>query len=190
MLTLTHFVGLPQFAWNKSLVVTALWAGMRTRSKWSNGVFVGHSVSSMIGALASIEAPQMFADLVMVCPSPRCINDGDYVGGFAAHEIDALLASLADNHRGWSAAMAPAIMSNANRPELGEELTNSFAAPIRKSPESSHEQRFTGDNRADRRKSRRRRSSAGRATIQKSNATLTADVAEKAGKLVIQQRNA
>lgn len=91
-----------------------------------NAVFVGHSVSALIGALASIEAPEMFADLIMVCPSPRYIDDGDYVGGFAAAEIEELLASLADNHMGWSAAMAPAIMGNPDRPELGEELANSF----------------------------------------------------------------
>jgi len=81
-----------------------------------NAVFVGHSVSALIGALASIEAPEMFADLIMVCPSPRYIDDGDYVGGFAAAEIEELLASLADNHMGWSAAMAPAIMGNPDRP--------------------------------------------------------------------------
>lgn len=115
----------------------------------TNAVFVGHSVSSMIGALASIETPQMFTDLVMVCPSPRYINDGDYVGGFAAHEIDELLTSLADNHMGWSAAMAPAIMGNADRPELGEELTNSFCRTDPEIAKQFARATFTGDNRAD-----------------------------------------
>lgn len=114
-----------------------------------NAIFVGHSVSAMIGALASIDAPGMFGKLVMVGPSPRYIDDGDYFGGFSASQIEELLASLADNHLGWSAAMAPAIMGNPDRPELGEELTNSFC---RTDPEiARHFARttFTSDNRAD-----------------------------------------
>jgi sigma-B regulation protein RsbQ len=91
-----------------------------------DAIFVGHSVSAMIGALASIEAPEIFGELVLVGPSPRYIDDGDYFGGFSEEQIEGLLTSLADNHMGWSAAMAPAIMGNPDRPELGEELTNSF----------------------------------------------------------------
>ncbi|MFE1500450.1 alpha/beta fold hydrolase, partial [Streptomyces albidoflavus] len=66
--------------------------------------------------------------LVMVAPSPRYLDDEGYRGGFGAEDIDELLASLESNYLGWSAAMAPAIMGNADRPELGEELTNSFCA--------------------------------------------------------------
>ena len=115
----------------------------------NDAVFVGHSVSSMIGALASIEAPEMFGDLIMVCPSPRYIDDGDYVGGFAANEIEELLTSLADNHMGWSAAMAPAIMGNADRPELAEELTNSFCRTDPEIAKQFARATFTSDNRAD-----------------------------------------
>ena len=56
-----------------------------------NVIFVGHSVSAMIGALASIQVPDLFAGLVMVGPSPRYINDGAYVGGFTESQIDELL---------------------------------------------------------------------------------------------------
>lgn len=115
----------------------------------ANAIFVGHSVSAMIGALASIQSPDMFSKLVMVGPSPRYIDDGDYAGGFSAAQIEELLESLADNHMGWSAAMAPAIMGNADRPELGEELTNSFC---RTDPEIARQfarATFTSDNRAD-----------------------------------------
>jgi sigma-B regulation protein RsbQ len=114
-----------------------------------DAVFVGHSVSAMIGALASIAAPDMFGKLVMVGPSPRYIDDGDYIGGFSASQIEELLTSLADNHLGWSAAMAPAIMGNPDRPELGEELTNSFC---RTDPEIARQfarATFTSDNRSD-----------------------------------------
>lgn len=115
----------------------------------SNAIFVGHSVSAMIGALAAIEAPEMFTDLVMVGPSPRYINDGDYQGGFSAEQIEELLESLADNHMGWSAAMAPAIMGNEDRPELGEELTNSFCRTDPEIAKQFARATFTSDNRAD-----------------------------------------
>jgi sigma-B regulation protein RsbQ len=112
-------------------------------------VFVGHSVSAMIGALASIEAPDMFSDLVMVGPSPRYIDDGQYVGGFSREQVDELLEFLADNHLGWSAAMAPAIMGNPDRPELGETLTNSFCATDPDIAREFARVTFLSDNRAD-----------------------------------------
>lgn len=114
-----------------------------------DAIFVGHSVSAMIGALASIEAPDMFGDLVMVGPSPRYIDDGDYKGGFSATDIDELLAGLADNHMGWSAAMAPAIMGNPDRPELAEELTNSFCRTDPAIAKAFAKVTFTSDNRDD-----------------------------------------
>jgi sigma-B regulation protein RsbQ len=89
-------------------------------------VFVGHSVSAMIGVLAAATEPARFAKLVLVGPSPRYIDDGDYVGGFSEADIVELLDSLESNYLGWSSAMAPVIMGNAERPELGEELTESF----------------------------------------------------------------
>ncbi|MGZ4508680.1 MAG: alpha/beta fold hydrolase [Blastococcus sp.] len=112
-------------------------------------VFVGHSVSSMIGALAYRQAPELFGALVMVGPSPRYVDDGDYVGGFSRADIAGLLDALDSNHLGWSARMAPLIMGNAERPELGEELTNSFC---RTDPGIAREfarVTFLSDNRAD-----------------------------------------
>ncbi|MFF5922655.1 alpha/beta fold hydrolase [Streptomyces flavochromogenes] len=90
--------------------------------------FVGHSVSAMVGVLAAAKAPQRFSRLVMVAPSPRYIDDEGYRGGFSADDIDELLEFLESNYLGWSAAMAPVIMGNEDRPELGEELTASFCA--------------------------------------------------------------
>ncbi len=89
-------------------------------------VFVGHSVAAMIGALAQVEAPDLFDRLVMVGPSPRYIDDEPYVGGFDEPAIRGLLDALRSNYLGWSASMAPLIVGNADRPELGEELTESF----------------------------------------------------------------
>ncbi|MFF1547003.1 alpha/beta fold hydrolase [Streptomyces sp. NPDC058291] len=91
-------------------------------------VFVGHSVSAMIGVLAARSAPDRIGSLVMVAPSPCYIDSDGYRGGFTAEDVDELLESLESNYLGWSATMAPVIMGNPERPELGEELTNSFCA--------------------------------------------------------------
>ena len=115
----------------------------------TQAVFVGHSVSAMIGIIASVKAPELFESLVLVGPSPRYIDDGEYVGGFSAVQIDELLASLDDNHMGWSAAMAPAIMGNPDRPELGEELTNSFCRTDPEIAKAFARVTFMSDNRAD-----------------------------------------
>ena len=114
-----------------------------------NGVFVGHSVSAMIGAIASIKAPDIFDDLVMIGPSPRYIDDMDYTGGFSEQQIHELLDFLDSNHMGWSQAMAPVIMGNPDRPELGEELTNSFCMTDPEIAKKFARVTFLSDNRHD-----------------------------------------
>ena len=112
-------------------------------------VLVGHSVSAMIGVLALQQAPELFGALVMVGPSPRYVDDGDYVGGFSRTDILALLDSLDSNHLGWSTQMAPVIMGNPEHPELAEELTNSFC---RTDPDIARQfarVTFLSDNRGD-----------------------------------------
>ena len=89
-------------------------------------VFVGHSVSAMIGVLASELAPERFGALVLVGPSARYVDADGYTGGFTADAMDGLLDALDTNYLGWSGAIAPVVMGNADRPELGEELTESF----------------------------------------------------------------
>lgn len=111
--------------------------------------FIGHSVSAMIGVLAANSAPSLFKRLVLVGPSPRYINDADYFGGFSSAQIEEMLEFLDNNHMGWSASMAPVIMGNPDKPELSDELNNSFC---RTDPEiARHFARttFTSDNRAD-----------------------------------------
>src|SRR5215210_6798559 len=115
----------------------------------SDVVFVGHSVSAMIGALAATEEPERFARLVLVGPSPRYVDDDGYTGGFTREDIEGLLDSMESNYLGWSSAMAPVIMGNPDRPALGEELENSFC---RTDPEiAGHFARttFLSDNRED-----------------------------------------
>ena len=112
-------------------------------------VFVGHSVSAMIGVLAAVEEPERFDRLVLIGPSPRYIDEGDYVGGFSHQDIEEMLESLDSNYLGWSSAMAPVIMGNPDRPELGTELTNGFC---RTDPEIARRfahVTFLSDNRAD-----------------------------------------
>ena len=112
-------------------------------------LFVGHSVSAMIGVLAAAADPGRFARLVLLSPSPRYLDDGSYVGGFTEQDIADLLDSLDSNYLGWSSAMAPVIMGNAERPELGAELTASFC---RTDPEIARRfarTTFLSDNRAD-----------------------------------------
>ena len=93
-----------------------------------NVIFVGHSVSSMIGVRAAINKPEYFSQLVFVAPSPYYINDGDYVGGLDKADLEALFEMMESNYLGWSSAMAPLIMGNPHKPELGEELTANFCA--------------------------------------------------------------
>ena len=115
----------------------------------SDVIFVGHSVSSMIGALAALAEPERFAKLVFVGPSPRYIDDEQYVGGFKEQDILELLDSLDSNYLGWSSAMAPVIMGNPERPELGQELTASFCRTDPAIARQFARVTFLSDNRAD-----------------------------------------
>ncbi|MFD6555187.1 alpha/beta fold hydrolase, partial [Streptomyces sp. NPDC058398] len=112
-------------------------------------IFVGHSVSAMVGVLAAAKAPQRFSSLVMVAPSPRYIDEDGYRGGFSADDIDELLDSLDSNYLGWSAAMAPVIMGNPERPELGDELVTSFCATDPAMARVFARTTFLSDSRAD-----------------------------------------
>ena len=112
-------------------------------------VFVGHSVSAMIGLLAAARDPSRFGKLVMVGPSPRYIDDEGYVGGFSRPDIEDMLGSLDSNYLGWSSAMAPVIMGNGERPALGAELTESFCRTDPAIARQFAEVTFLSDNRAD-----------------------------------------
>jgi len=113
-------------------------------------IFVGHSVSSMIGVLAANREPALFDRLVMVGPSPRYINDApDYNGGFDRADIEGLLETMEKNYIGWSNFLAPAIMKNPDRPELSAELETSFCSTDPVIARRFAEATFFADNRAD-----------------------------------------
>ncbi|MCW2565960.1 MAG: alpha/beta hydrolase fold protein [Mycobacterium sp.] len=115
----------------------------------TDAVFVGHSVAAMIGVLACVRAPERFAELVLVAPSARYLDDRDYVGGFTRADVEGLLDSLADNYLAWSGTMAPVIMGNPARPELAAELTSSFCRADPAIAEDFARVTFLSDNRAD-----------------------------------------
>ena len=112
-------------------------------------VFVGHSVSAMVGVLASLKAPELFSKLILVGPSPRYIDDDGYVGGFGATQIEELLVFLDENPMAWSQAMAPAIIGNPERPALAQELTESFCRTDPAIAKAFARTTFMSDNRAD-----------------------------------------
>jgi sigma-B regulation protein RsbQ len=112
-------------------------------------IFVGHSVSSMIGVLAAIREPARFAHLILVGPSPRYINAPPYVGGFERGDIEQLLDTMDKNYIGWANFLAPAIMKNPDRPELAAELTESFCSTDPTIARRFAEATFYADNRDD-----------------------------------------
>jgi len=114
-----------------------------------NICLVGHSVSAMICLLAALKRPALFKKLIMIGPSPRYINDTDYFGGFSQNDIDELLETLDSNYLGWSSAMAPVIMDNADRPELAAELEQSFCQNNPEIAKHFAKVTFLGDNRDD-----------------------------------------
>jgi sigma-B regulation protein RsbQ len=112
-------------------------------------VLVGHSVSAIIAVLAAAERPDLFDRLVLVGPSPRYVDDGDYRGGFSAEEIDELLETMDSNYLGWSRLMAPVITGNPDRPHLGDELADSFCRMDPAVARRFARATFLGDNRQD-----------------------------------------
>jgi sigma-B regulation protein RsbQ len=114
-----------------------------------HGVFVGHSVSAMIGVLAAIREPTRFDDLILIGPSPRYIDDGAYLGGFTEQDIRELLEFQDRNYLGWSGTLAPVIMGNPDRPELSAELNNSFCRTDPDIVRQFAAVTFYSDNRAD-----------------------------------------
>jgi sigma-B regulation protein RsbQ len=112
-------------------------------------IFVGHSVSAMIGVMAARREPARFSRLIMIGPSPRYINDQGYAGGFERADIEGLLDLMDKNFIGWANFLAPVIMKNEDRPELTAELHGSFCSTDPKIARRFAEATFFADNRAD-----------------------------------------
>ena len=112
-------------------------------------ILVAHSVASMIGILAANQEPERFARLVLVGPSPRYMNDGEYIGGFERADIEGLLDTMERNYLGWAGFLTPIIMKNPDRPELAQELEASFCSTDPEIARRFAEATFFGDNRED-----------------------------------------
>jgi sigma-B regulation protein RsbQ len=112
-------------------------------------ILVGHSVSSMVAVLAANREPERFSRLILVGPSPRYVNDGEYIGGFERSDIDGLLQMMDTNYVGWANFLGPAIMKNPDQPELGEELAASFCSTDPHLARRFAEVTFLADNRGD-----------------------------------------
>ena len=110
---------------------------------------VVHSVSSMIGTVAAIAKPHLFKNIVMVCPSPCYLNDGEYRGGFEKNDITDMIETLNSNYLGWSSGITSVIMGNPDKPELTEELTNSFCQHDPEIAKNFARVTFTSDHRED-----------------------------------------
>lgn len=112
-------------------------------------IFVGHSVSSMIGLLAALEEPSRISRLILIGPSPCYINEDGYTGGFNKQDLEGLLDTMERNYIGWSNFLAPQIMGNPDRPHLGQELTDSFCSTDPIIARQFAQATFFSDNRKD-----------------------------------------
>lgn len=112
-------------------------------------VFVGHSVSAVVGLLASLRAPERFARQILVGPSPCYVNDGDYVGGFERADIEGLLELMEKNYLGWASFLAPVVMKNPDQPALAQELQDSFCATDPRVTREFAQATFLSDYRSD-----------------------------------------
>ncbi len=114
-----------------------------------NITLVAHSVSAMIGALASIKRPELFKEIIMICPSPYYLNEEGYKGGFNKEDIENLLIQMENNYLGWATSMAPVIMNNSGELVFQDELAESFC---RNNPEIAKQfarVTFLSDNRKE-----------------------------------------
>ena len=119
-----------------------------------NVIIIAHSVSAMIALLAAMQKPAYFSKIIMVGPSPCYINDENYVGGFERKDIEGLLETMEKNYIGWSNFLAPKIMGNDDRPELGNELSESFCSTDPVIARRFAEATFFSDNRQDLKKNK------------------------------------
>ncbi len=114
-----------------------------------NVIFIGHSVSSMIGILASVASPEIFSTLILICPSPCYLNDADYHGGFNKEELEELMSVMEHNYVGWANFLAPVVMKNPDKPSLVKELEESFCSGDPTITRNFAAVTFFSDNRED-----------------------------------------
>lgn len=112
-------------------------------------IIVTHSVSGMTSVLASLREPQMFEKLILICSSPRYLNDGDYKGGFDQSDLDGLFDAMSSNYHAWAAGFGPVAMGNPERPELGKEFARTLGEIRPDVAQAVARVIFTSDHRKD-----------------------------------------
>jgi sigma-B regulation protein RsbQ len=117
--------------------------------KVKDAVFVGHSVSAMIGALASIKEPTIFKKLIFIAPSPSYLNEPGYVGGFEKEDIDSLFEIMDDDYVKWAKLISPQIMGTPEKPELADEMAENFCTTDHEIVKQFAKVTFLSDNRKD-----------------------------------------
>lgn len=86
-------------------------------------VYVGHSVSAMVGCLASIRNPGLFERLLLLCGSPRYLNDEPYEGGFERGDIDGIFSAMKSNYSAWVSGFVP-LLIGVDEPSLVKEFSS------------------------------------------------------------------
>ncbi|EEF47029.1 strigolactone esterase RMS3 [Ricinus communis] len=87
-------------------------------------VFVGHSMSGMIGCIASIKRPELFKRLILVGASPRYINIDDYEGGFKKTDVDDIISNIESNFQNWTPGFASLVVGAKDKdPDSVEQFT-------------------------------------------------------------------
>ena len=114
-----------------------------------NAVFVGHSVSAVIGALVSIKEPQLFKKLIFVAPSPCYINEPGYVGGFEKEDIESLLELMDEDYNKWAKMLSPKLIGDEERTDLADEMENNFCTTDNEIAKQFARITFWSDNRQD-----------------------------------------
>ena len=117
--------------------------------KIKDAIFIGHSVSAMIGALVAIKHPCIFKKLIFIAPSPCYINEEGYVGGFEKEDIDALLELMENDFASFTKSMVPVIVANPSQPELADEMENNFCTTDKEILKQFARITFLSDNRKD-----------------------------------------
>lgn len=113
-------------------------------------IFIGHSVSGMIGLLAAVQKPELFKSLIMIGASARYLNElPDYYGGFDAHDIRELLQMMEKNFVGWASANAAELINAPEQPLLAKKLEETFHAEDSVIMRNFAEATFLSDHRAD-----------------------------------------
>lgn len=85
-----------------------------------NCIYVGHSVSCMIGIATCIARPQLFSHLMLIAGSPRYLDEPGYRGGFSQADLDGLYDGMSANFQAWASGFVPMVVGVADNAALDD----------------------------------------------------------------------